>query len=111
MLQVVPNLAITNDKLLIALFWGVFLGTGVGLVMRAGAALDGIEVVALYTLRRISFTIREVILGINILIFSIAALKFGIETALYSILTYFTSTRCIDYVVEGIQAYTGVTII
>jgi uncharacterized membrane-anchored protein YitT (DUF2179 family) len=49
--------------------------------------------------------------GINILIFSIAALKFGIETALYSILTYFTSTRCIDYVVEGIQAYTGVTII
>lgn len=65
----------------------------------------------LYTLRRISFTIREVILGINILIFSIAALKFGIETALYSILNYFTSTSCIDYVVEGIQAYTGVTII
>ena len=110
-LQVVPTLAITNDKLLIALFGGVFLGTGVGLVMRAGAALDGIEVVALYTLRRISFTITEVIMGINILIFSIAALKFGIETALYSILTYFTATRCIDYVVEGIQAYTGVTII
>jgi uncharacterized membrane-anchored protein YitT (DUF2179 family)/predicted metal-dependent HD superfamily phosphohydrolase len=110
-LQLVPTLAITNDKLLIALFGGVFLGTGVGLVMRAGAALDGIEVVALYTLRRISFTITEIIMGINILIFSIAALKFGTETALYSILTYFTATRCIDYVVEGIQAYTGVTII
>lgn len=50
-------------------------------------------------------------MGINIIIFSIAALKFGIETALYSILTYFTATRCIDYVVEGLQAQTGVTII
>ncbi|MBU3745121.1 MAG: YitT family protein [Sediminibacterium sp.] len=111
MLQIIPTLALTHDKLLISLFGGVFLGTGVGLVMRAGAALDGIEVVALYTLRRSSFTITEIILGINILIFSIAAFKFGLETALYSILTYFAATRCIDYVVEGIQAYTGVTII
>jgi len=110
-LQIIPTLALTHDKLLISLFGGVFLGTGVGLVMRAGAALDGIEVVALYTLRRSSFTITEIILGINILIFSIAAFKFGLETALYSILTYFAATRCIDYVVEGIQAYTGVTII
>ena len=52
-----------------------------------------------------------IILAINIVIFSVAGLKFGIETALYSILTYFTATRCIDYVVEGIQAYMGVTII
>ncbi|MCA6484947.1 MAG: YitT family protein [Chitinophagaceae bacterium] len=111
MLQIIPALALTSDKLLISLFGGVFLGTGVGLVMRAGAALDGIEVVALYTLRRVSFTITEIILAINVLIFSIAAFTFGLETALYSILTYFAATRSIDYVVEGIQAYTGVTII
>jgi uncharacterized membrane-anchored protein YitT (DUF2179 family) len=106
-----PDVALTSDKLLISIFGGVFLGIGIGLIMRAGAALDGIEVLALYTLKRTSFTISEIILGINILIFSIAAFKFGIETALYSVLTYFAATRCIDYVVEGIQAYTGVTII
>lgn len=50
-------------------------------------------------------------MGLNIIIFGIAALKFGIETSLYSILTYFAATRTIDYVVEGIQAFTGVTII
>lgn len=110
-LEILPEVAITSDKLLISIFGGVFLGIGIGLVMRAGAALDGIEVLALYTLKRTSFTITEIILGINILIFSIAAFKFGIETALYSMLTYFAATRCIDYVVEGIQAYTGVTII
>ena len=98
-------------SLIVAVFGGAFLGIGIGLVMRAGAALDGIEVLALYTLKRNSFTITEIVLGINIIIFSIAALKFGIETSLYSVLTYFAATKTIDYVVEGIQAYTGMTII
>lgn len=110
-LWLLPSVDITHDKLIVAIFGGVFLGIGIGLVMRAGAALDGIEVLALYTLKRTSFTITEIILGLNIIIFGIAALKFGIETSLYSILTYFAATRTIDYVVEGIQAFTGVTII
>ena len=110
-LEVLPSFPATGDKLLVAVFGGAFLGIGIGLVMRAGAALDGIEVLALYTLRRTSFSISEIILGINIILFAIAAFAFGIETALYSILTYFTASRCIDYVVEGLQAYTGVTII
>jgi len=110
-LTLLPDVAFTRDKLLISIFGGVFLGIGIGLIMRAGAALDGIEVLALYTLKRTSFTISEIILGINVIIFAVAAFNFGIESALYSILTYFSATRCIDYVVEGIQAFTGVTII
>ena len=110
-LLLVPNYAVTADKLLVSVFGGAFLGIGVGLVMRTGSALDGIEVLAVYTLKRTSFSISEIILGINIIIFVIAGFMFGIETALYSVLTYFTATRCIDYVVEGLQAYTGVTIV
>lgn len=110
-LLLIPNTALTADKLLISIFGGAFLGIGIGLIMRTGAALDGIEVLAVYTLKKTSFTISEIILGINIVIFTIAGFRFGIETALYSILTYFTATRCIDYVVEGLQAYTGVTIV
>jgi uncharacterized membrane-anchored protein YitT (DUF2179 family)/HD superfamily phosphodiesterase len=110
-LLLLPYPVITSDKLLISIFGGVFLGLGIGLTMRAGCALDGMEVLALYTLKRTSFTITEIILGINIIIFSIAALKFGMETALYSVLTYFAASRMIDYVIEGIQAFTGVTII
>lgn len=110
-LEVIPSVSATGDKLLVAVFGGAFLGIGVGLVMRAGAALDGIEVLALYTLRRTSFTIAEIILAINVMIFVAAGFVFGIETALYSILTYFTASRCIDYMVEGLEAFTGVTII
>jgi len=110
-LLLIPVKGSTDDKLLISVFGGAFLGIGIGLIMRTGAALDGIEVLAVYTLKKTSFTITEIILGINIIIFTIAGFRFGIETALYSILTYFTATRCIDYVVEGLQAYTGVTIV
>jgi uncharacterized membrane-anchored protein YitT (DUF2179 family)/predicted metal-dependent HD superfamily phosphohydrolase len=106
-----PYPAITSDKLLISIFGGVFLGLGIGLTMKAGCALDGVEVLALYTLKRTSFTITEIILGINMIIFAIAAFKFGMETALYSVLTYFVASRMIDYVIEGLQAFTGVTII
>ena len=102
---------ITDDKLLISIFGGFFLGVGIGLTMRAGCAVDGIEVLALYTLRRSSLTISEIILGLNIIIFSMAAFEFGIQTALYSMLTYFTASKTIDYVIEGLNAYTGVTII
>ena len=104
-----PN--ITSDKLLISIFGGFFLGLGIGLTMRAGCALDGVEILALFTIKRTSFTITEIILGINVLIFMIAAFQFGMETALYSILTYFTASKTVDYVVEGVEAYTGVTII
>jgi uncharacterized membrane-anchored protein YitT (DUF2179 family) len=110
-LKFLPYPIITNDKLLIAIFGGFFLGLGIGFCMRAGCAFDGMEILALYTWKKTSFTITEIIMAINILIFTIAAFKFGIETSLYSMLTYFTATRTIDYVIEGWEAYTGVTII
>jgi uncharacterized membrane-anchored protein YitT (DUF2179 family)/predicted metal-dependent HD superfamily phosphohydrolase len=106
-----PHYSITSDKLLVSIFGGFFLGAGIGLTMRAGCAIDGIEILALYTWKKTSFTITEIILAINILIFSIAAFRFGIEVALYSMLTYFTATKTVDYVVEGLEAYIGVTII
>jgi uncharacterized membrane-anchored protein YitT (DUF2179 family)/predicted metal-dependent HD superfamily phosphohydrolase len=106
-----PYPVITSDKLLVSIFGGFFLGLGIGLTMRGGCAVDGIEVLALYTWRRTSFTISEIILALNVIIFSIAAFKFGIQTALYSMLTYFTASKTVDYVIEGVEAYTGVTII
>jgi uncharacterized membrane-anchored protein YitT (DUF2179 family) len=110
-LQFIPYPQITNDRLLVSIFGGVFMGIGVGLAMRGGCALDGIEVLALFTGKRVSFTVSEIILAINVIIFLISGIKLGIPTALYSILTYYTASRTIDFVVEGLEEYTGVTII
>ncbi|MES2108645.1 MAG: YitT family protein [Bacteroidota bacterium] len=102
---------VTSDKLLTSIFGGAFMGIGVGLAIRGGCALDGIEVLALYTGKRIAFTISEIILGMNIVIFLVAAIKLGLPTSLYSILTYYTASRTISFVIEGLEEYTGVTII
>ncbi len=102
---------VTQDKMLVCLFGGFFLGIGIGLAMRGGCSIDGIEVLALYTLKRSSFTISEIILGLNVIIFLIAAIKFGLGLSLYSMLTYYVASHTIAYVIEGIEEYTGVTII
>ncbi len=107
----VPYPQITSDKLLVSIFGGVFMGMGIGLAMRGSFALDGVEVLAMYTGKWVSFTISEIILGINIVIFLVAAFELGLPTALYSILTYYTASRTINFVVEGVEEYTGVTIV
>jgi uncharacterized membrane-anchored protein YitT (DUF2179 family) len=110
-LRWLPVPELTHDKLIISAFGGFFIGLGVGLGMRGGCALDGIEVLAVYTGKRVGFTMSEIILGLNIIIFCIASMFFGLEKAFYSMLTYFVASRTIAYVVDGIQEFTGVTII
>lgn len=102
---------ITKDKLLIAIFGGILIGTGVGLVIRSGGVIDGSEVIAVFTKRKTGFSNSEIIMLMNTIIFAVAAFVFGIETAMYSIITYFTATRVTDYVVDGIEEFTALNII
>ena len=102
---------VTDDKLLISVFGGFFLGLGIGLAVRGGCVIDGTEILALYLSKKTPVTIGGVILIINILIFSVAAFLLGIEPALYSLLAYLAASRTVDFVVHGIEEYTGVTIV
>lgn len=102
---------ITQDKLLIAVFGGLFLGAGIGLAMRGGGVIDGTEVLALFLTRKASLQVGEIILLINILIFGVAAALHGIEVALYSILAYLSASKTVDFLTNGIEEYTGVFII
>jgi uncharacterized membrane-anchored protein YitT (DUF2179 family) len=102
---------ITDDKLLIAVFGGFFLGLGIGMAMRGGSVIDGTEVLAIFLSRKLSITIGDVLLLINILIFSFGAYILSVETALYAILTYLAAAKTVDFVVDGVEEYVGVTII
>lgn len=102
---------VTQDKLLVAVFGGFFLGAGIGLSVRGGSVIDGTEVVALALSRRLGTTIGDVIMVINLLIFGVAALTLSVETALYAMVTYLAASKTVDFVVEGIEEYTGITII
>lgn len=101
----------TRDKLLVAVFGGFFLGAGIGLTMRGGGVIDGTEVMAIAFSRRTGLTIGDIILIVNIIIFSFAAWLLSFETALYSILAYLSASKTVDFIIEGIEEYTGVTII
>lgn len=107
----IPFPEVSHDKLIVSVFGGFFIGLGVGFGMKSGIALDGIEVLAVFTGKKVGFSMSEIILGINILIFLIAGIFFGLEAAFYSMLTYFVASKTIDYVVEGFEEFTGVTII
>ena len=110
-LELIEYPIITSDKLLIAVFGGFFLGAGIGLSVRGGGVLDGTEVLAIYLGKKTGLTIGDLILVINILIFSTAAYLLSIEIALYSILTYLAASKTIDFIVEGVEEYIGLTII
>ena len=102
---------ITSDKLLVAVFGGFFLGAGIGLSVRGGGVLDGTEVLAIYLSRKTGLSIGDFVLIFNILIFSTAAYFLSLEVALYSILTYLSASKTMDFIIEGVEEYIGVTII
>lgn len=104
-----PN--ITNDNLLVAVFGGFFLGAGIGFSIRGGAVIDGTEVLAIFLSRKVGGTIGDIIIVINIIIFGVAAYFLGIEIALYSMITYLSASKTLDFIVEGIDEYIGVTIV
>ncbi|MBC7849353.1 MAG: YitT family protein [Chitinophagaceae bacterium] len=110
-LALVPFPMLTEDKLLVSVFGGFFLGAGIGFAMRGGAVLDGTEVLAIYLSRKTSASIGDVIMVINVVIFSAAAKLLSIETALYSMLAYLAASKTVDFLIEGIEEYTGFTII
>jgi uncharacterized membrane-anchored protein YitT (DUF2179 family) len=102
---------ITEDKLLVAVFGGFFLGAGIGLSIRGGAVLDGTEILAIFLSRRTGLKIGDIIILMNVVIFLAGAYFLSIEAALYSMLTYLSASRTLDFVLEGLEEYTGVTII
>lgn len=102
---------ITHDKLLVSVFGGFFLGAGIGLAVRGGSVLDGTEVLALAVGRRIGISIGDVVMVINVAIFGVAAWLIDLETAMYAMITYLSASKTLDLVVEGLEEYTGVTII
>ncbi|RPD45432.1 YitT family protein [Hymenobacter sediminis] len=110
-LALIPYPIVTNDKLLISVFGGFFLGAGIGLAMRGGGVLDGTEIMAIYLSKQSSMSVGDIILVFNILIFGVAAWVLSIETALYSILAYLSAAKTIDFIIDGLEEYTGVTIV
>ncbi|MEY8847482.1 YitT family protein [Psychroserpens sp. XS_ASV72] len=102
---------ITDDKLLISIFGGLFLGSGIGIAIRNGSVLDGSEILGVFINDRFGISIGKVILFFNVILFSITALVISVEIALYSILTYIVTAKVTDLIIEGFEDFIGITIV
>ncbi|WP_367269446.1 YitT family protein [uncultured Rummeliibacillus sp.] len=101
----------TKDLLLSTVFGGIVLGIGVGLVIRYGGSLDGTEILAILFNKKLPFSVGEIIMFFNLLIFSVAGFVFTWEQAMYSGLAYFIAYKMIDIVIQGLDESKAVYII
>jgi uncharacterized membrane-anchored protein YitT (DUF2179 family) len=104
-----PN--VTENEILVAIFGGIFLGAGIGFAIRGGAVIDGTEILAIYLSKKFGLTIGDIIIILNVMIFSAAIYFLSVEIALFSMLTYFAASRTLDFIVEGIDEYLAVIIV
>ena len=102
---------VTNQEILVVVFGGVLLGVGVGLILRYGGCLDGTEIVAMLLSHHMEFSVGQIVLFFNIIIYSVAGFLFGPDRALYSLLTYFITSKIIDLVENGMEQGKSVMII
>lgn len=110
-LVAIPYPHVTQDPVLEAVFGGFFLGAGIGLAVRGSAVLDGTEIAALVISKRSHLLkVGDVVLAFNIVLFLVAMRTLGVEPALYSILTFLTAARTMDFVIYGLEEFTAVTI-
>lgn len=98
-----PMANVTHEVLLAVCFGGVILGAGVGLVIRFGGCLDGTETVAILLHRKFKWPVGQTVLIFNVIIYSTAAVLFGFDRAMYSLLTYFITSKILDIVENGLN--------
>jgi len=106
-----PMQNVTYDLFLAAIFGGIMVGIGVGLIIRYGGSLDGTEIVAILLAKKTGFSVGEFIMLMNLFIFASASFVFGWEKAMYSIVAYFVAFKTIDITVEGLDESKGVMIV
>jgi len=102
---------VTYDLFLAAIFGGIMVGIGVGLIIRYGGSLDGTEIVAIILAKRTGFSVGEFIMFMNLFIFACAGFVFGWEKAMYSIVAYFVAFKTIDVTIQGLDESKGVMIV
>lgn len=101
---------ITEDKLLISIFGGMFLGSGIGITIRNGAVLDGSELLGLFLMNKYGLSIGKTIMAFNVILFGVTAYLLSIEIALYSILAYLVTAKVIDIFIQGFENFIGLNI-
>lgn len=100
-----------TDYILAALYAGVTLGTGLGLVFRFGGTTGGADIVARIAVKKRGWSMGQIILGLDAFIIGASLLFIPVERVLYTLITVYVSARLIDFIQEGAYAAKAFTIV
>ncbi|RDI43981.1 YitT family protein [Falsibacillus pallidus] len=100
-----------TEPILATVFGGLLLGAGVGIVIRNGGSMDGTEILGIILTKKLPFSVGEFVMFLNVFIFGWAAFVFGIEEAMYSVMTYYIAFKTIDTVIQGLDETKAVIIV
>lgn len=101
-----------DDLLLCAIFGGLISGIGSGLTLRAGGAIDGIEVMAVIFAKKLNLTVGTFVMAYNVILYvSAGILVKSWILPLYSIITYYIGLKAVDFIVDGLDRSKSVMII
>ena len=104
-IDVLPLQPMTTDPLLGALYGGVMLGAGLGLIMRGGATTGGSDMVARMVNKRFQFiSTGSFLFAIDFAVVVSAGFLIGATEALYSLICIFLSARIMDTIIIGFSS-------
>jgi uncharacterized membrane-anchored protein YitT (DUF2179 family) len=103
--------AATTEPILAAIFGGLAIGIGSGVVIRYGGTLDGTEIVAILAEKKSPFSVGELIMAMNLLILGVAGFVFGWDRAMYSLVAYAVAYKAMDITAEGLDQSKSVWIV
>lgn len=94
---------VEGDTLLVTVVGGIIIGFGMGLALRNGGALDGIDMLAVLLSRKLPFGTSDLILFLNLFVFMVVSTVFGLQGAFLSGIAYFIASKVIHIVEEGLS--------
>ena len=101
-----------TDLFLCAVFGGLISGIGSGMAIRFGGAMDGIEVIAVIFAKKVGLSVGTFVLIYNVLLYIICGIVMGSWILpLYSIVTYVTASKTVDFIVDGLDSSKSAMII
>lgn len=103
LIDLIPLPALTHEPFLGALFGGVLLGAGLGLILRGGATTGGSDMVARMVHSRFQhISVGAILFFIDCCVVAMAGFFIEVEYALYAFISLYASSKLIDVVMDGL---------
>ncbi|GLV64759.1 membrane protein [Bacillus mycoides] len=111
-LHLTEGWTITSDEMLVnAIFGGIFIGCGIGLIIRVGGTTAGTTILARMTHKYLGWSISYGLLFFDLIVAFSSYFIIGAEKLMLTIIMLYVGTKVMEFVIEGLNPKKAITII